>query len=707
MSEVFFCLVDLQGMKVKGSNISEAVRKELEFDQILELLVGFSRSFSNKERIQNLSIFHDPKVLNYHLDCLQEYQWIESDTQFPSFRYMDLKEPLRFLQIENAVLTEDQFFQIYEASIWVNKFLHFIQSNEYEIPTILELLGDIKKSSSISKHIEKVFTPRRFIRSNASDQLVRIREDISRKRSIVDKRFQESISHFFQLGFLDDIRESFAEGVSLLAVSSEFKRKVKGRIRAQSKTKSITFIEPDNCISLNRELSHLYEEEKQELLRIYKVLTSDLADHIDRIESYRVLIEDLDFLQAKLQLAQLMDANRPKVSKSLSINIIKAFHPLLLIENNKKGLKTISQDIHFDKAHRVIVISGPNAGGKSIALKTIGLNQLMLQAGLFVPLHPNSSMGIFRHFFTDIGDNQSIENELSTYSHKLMRMKQILKNAGNSSLVLIDEFGSGSDPALGGALAGVFFKEIVKSGACGVLTTHYGNIKVLADQTEFAENACMLFDEKKLNPLYKLKVGQPGSSYTFEVAKNVGLPIELIVNAKSGLKKGAVRFEDTIHHYQKLTSELQIIQEDVALQKFELGKQKKKYALKLEKVEDKLESQRIVMEVESKHLQLGKRVNKLIDQYKNGSSLKSILPRLKKIIEKESNRKFENKASKKQSKKSDTNKKESFYVSQQVQIEGTNQQGEILELKSNTVLLQIGFAKLEVSFSKLEIISKE
>ena len=707
MSEVFFCLVDLQGMKVKGSNISEAVRKELEFDQILELLVGFSRSFSNKERIQNLSIFHDPKVLNYHLDCLQEYQWIESDTQFPSFRYMDLKEPLRFLQIENAVLTEDQFFQIYEASIWVNKFLHFIQSNEYEIPTILELLGDIKKSSSISKHIEKVFTPRRFIRSNASDQLVRIREDISRKRSIVDKRFQESISHFFQLGFLDDIRESFAEGVSLLAVSSEFKRKVKGRIRAQSKTKSITFIEPDNCISLNRELSHLYEEEKQELLRIYKVLTSDLADHIDRIESYRVLIEDLDFLQAKLQLAQLMDANRPKVSKSLSINIIKAFHPLLLIENNKKGLKTISQDIHFDKAHRVIVISGPNAGGKSIALKTIGLNQLMLQAGLFVPLHPNSSMGIFRHFFTDIGDNQSIENELSTYSHKLMRMKQILKNAGNSSLVLIDEFGSGSDPALGGALAGVFFKEIVKSGACGVLTTHYGNIKVLADQTEFAENACMLFDEKKLNPLYKLKVGQPGSSYTFEVAKNVGLPIELIVNAKSGLKKGAVRLEDTMHHYQKLTSELQIIQEDVALQKFELGKQKKKYALKLEKVEDKLESQRIVMEVESKHLQLGKRVNKLIDQYKNGSSLKSILPRLKKIIEKESNRKFENKASKKQSKKSDTNKKESFYVSQQVQIEGTNQQGEILELKSNTVLLQIGFAKLEVSFSKLEIISKE
>ena len=707
MSEVFFCLVDLQGMKVKGSNISEAVRKELEFDQILELLVGFSRSFSNKERIQNLSIFHDPKVLNYHLDCLQEYQWIESDTQFPSFRYMDLKEPLRFLQIENAVLTEDQFFQIYEASIWVNKFLHFIQSNEYEIPTILELLGDIKKSSSISKHIEKVFTPRRFIRSNASDQLVRIREDISRKRSIVDKRFQESISHFFQLGFLDDIRESFAEGVSLLAVSSEFKRKVKGRIRAQSKTKSITFIEPDNCISLNRELSHLYEEEKQELLRIYKVLTSDLADHIDRIESYRVLIEDLDFLQAKLQLAQLMDANRPKVSKSLSINIIKAFHPLLLIENNKKGLKTISQDIHFDKAHRVIVISGPNAGGKSIALKTIGLNQLMLQAGLFVPLHPNSSMGIFRHFFTDIGDNQSIENELSTYSHKLMRMKQILKNAGNSSLVLIDEFGSGSDPALGGALAGVFFKEIVKSGACGVLTTHYGNIKVLADQTEFAENACMLFDEKKLNPLYKLKVGQPGSSYTFEVAKNVGLPIELIVNAKSGLKKGAVRFEDTIHHYQKLTSELEIIQEDVALQKFELGKQKKKYALKLEKVEDKLESQRIVMEVESKHLQLGKRVNKLIDQYKNGSSLKSILPRLKKIIEKESNRKFENKASKKQSKKSDTNKKESFYVSQQVQIEGTNQQGEILELKSNTVLLQIGFAKLEVSFSKLKIISKE
>jgi DNA mismatch repair protein MutS2 len=506
-------------MKVKSSNIGESVRKELEFDRILELLGGFSKSSLNKERIQNLSIIHNPEVLNYNLDCLQEYQIIESDSQFPSFRYMDLNQTLRYLHIQNAVLTEDQFFQIYDASVWVNQFLHFIQSNEYEIPKIVELLGDIKKSSSIRKLIEKVFTPRRFIRSNASDELVRIREDISRKRSIVDKRFHESISHFFQLGFLDDIRESFAEGVSLLAVSSEFKRKVKGRIRSQSKTKSITFIEPENCISLNRELSHLYEEEKQELLRIYEVLTSDLALHIDRIQSYSSLIEDLDFLHAKLQLAQLMEANRPKVSKSLSINIIKAFHPLLLIENDKKGLKTISQDIHFDNAHRVIVISGPNAGGKSIALKTIGLNQLMLQAGLFVPLHPNSSMGIFHHIFTDIGDNQSIENELSTYSHKLMRMNQILKNADNSSLVLIDEFGSGSDPALGGVLAAVFFQEIVKSGACGVLTTHYGNIKVLADQTEFAENACMLFDEKKLNPLYKLKVGQPGSSYTFEVAK--------------------------------------------------------------------------------------------------------------------------------------------------------------------------------------------
>ena len=699
------CLVSLKIMRVNQSNIDKSVRKELEFDRILEFLGQFSKSSFNKDRIQNLSIINNPKILNYHLDCLLEFQYIQSDYQFPSFSYIDLKEPLKYLHIQNAVLTEDQFFQIYDASVWINKFLNFINHNEYEIPSILELFEDLKKSSSIRKLIEKVFTPRRFIRSNASDKLVRIREDISRKKSMVDKLFQDSKSHFVQLGFLDDIRESFAEGVSLLAVSSEFKRKVKGRIRAQSKTKSITFIEPDKCISLNRELSHLFEEEKLELLRIFKELSSDLLLHIDRIKSYRTIIEEFDFLNAKLQLAMLMEANRPKISKLLSVNIIKAFHPLLLIENNKKGLKTISQDIHFDNSNRVIVISGPNAGGKSIALKTIGLIQLMLQSGLFVPLHHNSSMGIFHNIFTDIGDNQSIENELSTYSHKLMRMKHILKNADNSSLLLIDEFGSGSDPALGGALAGIFFKEIVKSGAYGVLTTHYGNIKVLANQTEFAENACMLFDEKKLNPLFKLKVGQPGSSYTFEVAKNIGLSNDLIDQARDSLKQGAVRFEDTIYHYQKLTTELQIIQDDIALQKFELSNQKKKYAFMLEKVEDKLESQRIVMEIESKNLQLGKRVNKLIEKYKNGSSFKSIITHLKKIIEKESNRKFENQASKKQSKMIDTQIKKSFNVGQEVQIEGTNQQGEILELKSNTALLQIGFAKLEVSFSKLEILS--
>lgn len=689
-------------MKNRRSNISDSVRKELEFDKVLNLLVGFAKSTTNKERIRSLSILHNPKVLNYHLDCLQEYQSIQSDTNFPRFEYVDLKEVIKYLKIENAVLTEDQFFDIYNAAIWVNTLIHFVNNNEYEIPTIQQLIGDLKKSVTLKKRIEKVFTPRRFIRSNASEMLFGIREDISKKRSQVDKHFQETMSHYVHLGFLDDIRESFADGVPLLAVSSEYKRKVKGQVRGQSKTKSITFIEPEKCISLNRELSHLYEEEKEEILRILKELTADLAEHLERIEAYKNLIEEVDFLDAKLKLATLMEAHRPKVSRSRAINVKKAFHPLLLMENNKRGLKTIPQDIYFDDAHRVVVISGPNAGGKSITLKTFGLNQLMLQSGLFIPVHPNSSMSVFHDIFTDIGDNQSIENELSTYSYRLTRMKEILEKSGKSSFILIDEFGSGSDPALGGELAGVFFQEIVKSGAYGVLTTHYGNIKVLTDQTEFAENACMLFDDEKLNPLYKLKVGQPGSSYTFEVARNVGLPENIIEKARAGLKQGTVRFEDTIHHYQRLTTELQLAQEELSQQERVVDAQKEEYEKKLTKVEEKLESQRFIMEFESKYLQLGKRVNKLIELYRNGTAMKSILPRLKKIIEKESNRKEETKEDPKLIKKRKSRTKETFTVGQEVRIEGTNQQGEILELKSNTALLQIGFAKMEVKFEKLE-----
>ena len=689
-------------MKNRRSNISDSVQKELEFDKVLSLLEGFAKSTINKDRIRSLSILHNPKVLNYHLDCLHEYQCVQSDTNFPHFEYIHLKEVINYLKIENSVLTEDQFFDVYNASIWVNSLIHFLNNNDYNAPTIRQLVGDLKKNLTLKKRIEKVFTPRRFIRSQASDILCGIREDISNKRSQIDKHFQINMSHYAHLGYLDDIRESFADGVPLLAVSSEYKRKVKGQVRGQSKTKSITFIEPEKCISLNRELAHLYEEEKDEILRILKVLTSDLSAHLEKIDAYFNLIEEVDFLDAKRQLAKLMESNRPKVSSSRAISIKKAFHPLLLMENNKKGIETIPQDIYFDDAHRVVVISGPNAGGKSIALKTFGLNQLMLQAGLFIPVHPNSSMSIFHDVFTDIGDNQSIENELSTYSYRLTRMNEILVKSGKSSFILIDEFGSGSDPSLGGELAGVFFEEIVNSGAYGVLTTHYGNIKVLADQTKYAENACMLFDDTKLKPLYKLKVGQPGSSYTFEVARNVGLPENIIEKARAGLKHGTLRFEDTIHHYQRLTTELQMAQEELSKQVLTVENQKIKYENIITKAKEKLDSQRFILEFESKYLNLGKRVNKLIELYRNGSSMKSILPRLKKIIEKESNRKEEKVADLKLIKKRKSRTKETFKIGQVVRIEGTNQQGEILDLKANTALLQIGFAKMEVKFEKLE-----
>lgn len=689
-------------MRNRRSNITDSVREELEFNKVLDLLENFALSSENKNRIRSLSILHNPKVLNHHLDCLEEYISIHSDTNFPKFDYVDLLEVLKFLRIKNAVLTEDQFFEILGASNWINSLLQFIHNNEYEIPTILKLIGDLKKSVTIKKLIEKVFTPRRFIRSNASLLLHSIREDISKKRSQVDQYFQETMSHYVHLGYLDDIRESYADGVTLLAVKSEYKRKVKGQIRAQSKTKSISFIEPEKCISINRVLSHLYQEEKEEIRSILKNLTANLALHIDTIESYKILVEEIDFLNAKSKLAVLMKATRPKVSRSREIRIRKAYHPILLIENDKRGLKTIPQDINFDDKNRVVVISGPNAGGKSITLKTFGLNQLMLQAGLFIPVHPNSSMSVFHDIFTDIGDNQSIENELSTYSYRLTRMRDILANAGKSSFILIDEFGSGSDPSLGAELAGVFFDQIVKTGAYGVLTTHYGNIKVLADQTEFAENACMLFDESKLNPLFKLKLGQPGSSYTFEVARNVGLPDELIDRARSGLKSGTVRFEDTIHHYQRLTTELELSRDSVLSQEVTVASLKNEYDEKLKKLESKIASHRATMEFDSNIVQLGKRINKLVESYKNGSTLKSILPRLKKIIELESNRKQDHRDDVKTSKERKVRKKVNFKIGDSVRIEGTNQQGKLLELKSNSALLQIGIVKLEVNFNKLE-----
>ena len=307
---------------------------------------------------------------------------------------------------------------------------------------------------------------------------------------------------------------------------------MKGILHGESDTRRTSFIEPEETIEINNDIFSLENDERDEEYRILRDLTARLSSHSPLLKQYMDILGEYDFIRAKAKLAQLMDAHMPNVVDASGIHLIRAYHPLLLLYNKKNGKQVVPLDLTLDEKNRILLISGPNAGGKTVCLKTTGLLQMMVQSGLMVPAHPESTFGIFKQLMIHIGDTQSIEFELSTYSAHLKNMKHFMEDANGRTLIFIDELGSGSDPSLGGAFAEVFLEQLIKRHAYGIVTTHYLNLKVMASKTTGIVNGAMAFDEKNLLPMYKLNVGKPGSSYTFSIAERIGLSKELIDRAR-------------------------------------------------------------------------------------------------------------------------------------------------------------------------------
>ena len=353
-----------------------------------------------------------------------------------------------------------------------------------------------------------------------------------RKRNEQRRSFERILSKLQKAGYIADIEESFLNGRRVLAIYAEHKRIVKGILHGESDTRRTSFIEPEETIEVNNEIFSLENDERDEEYRILRDLTARMSVHAPLLKQYMEILGEFDFIRAKAKLAQMMDAHLPQVKDSSGIHLVKASHPLLLLYNKKAGKKVIPLDLTLDEKNRILVISGPNAGGKTVCLKTTGLLQMMVQAGLLVPADPKSEFGIFKQLMIHIGDTQSIEFELSTYSAHLKNMKHFMEEANGRTLFFIDELGSGSDPNLGGAFAEVFLEQLLKRHAYGIVTTHYLNLKVMASKTSGIINGAMAFDEKHLLPEYKLNIGKPGSSYTFSIAERIGLSKDLINRAK-------------------------------------------------------------------------------------------------------------------------------------------------------------------------------
>jgi DNA mismatch repair protein MutS2 len=598
---------------------------DLEFSTIQEWLVENGIGPTARERLQVLTPSTHFPTIEKELNKVNELVQIRLNGEsFPALDFEELKAELRLLPIKNAVLTLEGYMRIVRASELVNALLYFFDKRAADFPLLYNQLEAAYFTTEIIDAIEKVFDKTGNVKDDASKLLAEIRQKIKVIRNQINKNFDKEIRKLTKENVLGDTREAFVNDRRVLTIVSTYKRKVPGTVVGSSKTGSLTFIEPQVNIQLNNELEMLLDDERKEIFRILQALTKEIALFTPLIEAYQRIMTEIDFINAKARLALEINGVLPGIVSDTTIELIDAFHPILWKNNKELGKKTYSQYIQMDKFSRMLVISGPNAGGKSITLKTIGLLQLMLQAGLLVPVNPNSKMCFFQQILTDIGDNQSIENELSTYSYRLKRMNHFLSVANKRTLLLLDEFGTGSDPDLGGALAEVFFEELYNRRSFGVITTHYATIKLKADQLKNAINGCMLFNTETLEPLYKFSIGQPGSSFTFEVAQINGIPLSLIEDAKTRLDEHKVKMDKLLSELQREKTYLERLNSEHVEAQASAQMAKNDYLEKKTRYDEKLKTQQATIERDNKYLNAGKKMLSFIDRFTVKSRKKDV-----------------------------------------------------------------------------------
>jgi DNA mismatch repair protein MutS2 len=604
----------------------EDILKVLEFDRIRERVEQHCRCEASRSKAVAIRPIHDLPALEEELVRVEEFRvTLENKGYFPDFLFEDFTNEARLLGKSGAVLTESQLGKIRAGAVIVNDLLDYLRSRVSVFAALNRLCAGLPVNKEIPGLIDAVLDHQSQVKSSASAELGRIRHELSSKRREADKRFRSYINDLKKRGWLRENEENFYNNRRVLAVPTEFKKDLKGIVHGKSESGKTTFIEPDGLIELNNEVAELEQDERNEVLRLLRELTFRLKPFATTVSSQLDFLVALDLIRAKALFSRDIGARLPVLQRQPELRLVKAYHPLLLLQNRGSGKETIPLDLELDKENRIIIISGPNAGGKSITLKTVGLLQVMLQSGLPVPVGDGSSMGFFRHLFADIGDSQSIENALSTYSSRLLRMNHFLRMAGGGSLVLIDEFGTGTDPELGGAIAEVVLEELNRKNCFGVFTTHYTNIKLLADHLKGVRNASMLFEPETLQPLYRLVSGQPGSSYTFEVAERIGLPQHLLDRARKKVQKDNLRLNRLLAdlHRQKhrVEEELKQLQE----QQLRTTSAEERFGRLNEKLTARLEKERERQEEMRRLSELGRKLSALSDEWLKSKDKKPII----------------------------------------------------------------------------------
>lgn len=536
---------------------SESI-ETLEFDKILNLVENNCLSSLGINALENNQFSSNIEELNFNLKQVAEMKSaLENGIKFPAQNYHDLTEELKALTIINNVIDGKQFRKVLQSALTIEDIALFFKKNKDEFFTLRKNIESIFIDKSIATEIDKIIDETGNIRSDASPTLVKIRKDINSKSLAIHRVFGKILSSLKGENKLAETQESIRNGRRVLALQAESKRSINGIIHDESDSGRTTFIEPQETVILNNDLFELERDEKREIHKILLNLSRIIAEKIPTLRLYQEVLASYDFIRAKALLALKMNAFMPIINDKGIIQYIDAFHPLLLLKNQSVKKETIPFDVKLDKTTSILLISGPNAGGKSVTLKTMGLFQLMLQFGLLISCDENSKVSLFENIFTDLGDKQSIEDELSTYSSHLLLMKNFLAQANAKTLFLIDEFGTGTDPRFGAAMAEALMLNLADTKAYGVITTHYSNLKKVAEVDNRFLNAAMIFNEHNLSPTYQLQTGLPGSSFTFAIAEKSGLSKQIIEQAKSLVDYSDLKFEDLIEKVESERKQLE------------------------------------------------------------------------------------------------------------------------------------------------------
>lgn len=688
----------------------EQIYQKLGFIEIKEEIKKDCISAMGRIMVDKMQFITNFDLLQKLLFQTDEFKKIlVSGRNFPSENYFDIRNYTERIRVEGTYLLEEEFLKLNQALHTVRACLQFIKDSEGAYPNIELLSNNIQIDPLIIKSIESIIDAKGLIKPNASPELKDILSSIHSAESDVRKRVTQIFKEWQKEGYTSDGQLTVREGRMVIPVSAEYKRKAKGLIIDESSTGQTVFMEPTEVFELNNKIRDLEYQKRREIIKILIQLTDQIRPFLPALQQYHNFLSILDFIRAKALFALRLDAHLPQMKNEPVFHWINAKHPLLSLHFSAQKKKVVPLNGTINENQRIILISGPNAGGKSVALKTIGLIQLMYQHGLLVPLSPDSTLGLVKKILVDIGDDQSIESDLSTYSAHLSNMNVFIQQATPHTLILIDEFGTGTDPKFGGPMAEAVLETLNQKNIKGVITTHYSNLKIFAGNTAGLVNASMLFDTTELKALYQLEIGQPGSSYAFEIAQKTGLPNKLIQLAKQKVGRSEQKVDDLLIDLQKEKVRIEELNKTLIEDKEKtdnLIQLNKKLKQELDENKKRLlrdskdEAKRIL-------LQANKLIENTISEIKEVKADKEKTKAIRKKLEEETEQILNNLEEVQGNMPIAIGNKvqevKNFKIGDWVQLLESNAEGRIINIQKNKAEVAIGDLRSFVNLSKIEI----